>query len=233
MSTLEHLHPALWRANQLAHGDLATTDTGYAVLRAELPGGGWPLGRMTEILSEPGSAAEMRLLLPALSQIHSGPIALLNPPHIPQIAAFTAQQIPAQRLLWLPTQKHQDSLWAAEQIIRHGSCAALLFWQTAIRPEALRRLHLLAQQTQMAFFMLRPANVANNPSPALLRVQVHSVSYGLQVQILKRRGAQSVASLPLYLPQHPYLAGLSHDRAQGLPQDVARSSQAARDILQS
>ncbi|MBC3935597.1 translesion DNA synthesis-associated protein ImuA [Undibacterium rugosum] len=232
MSTLEHLHPALWRATQLAHGDLATTDTGYAVLRTELPGGGWPLGRMTEILSEPGSAAEMRLLLPALSQIHSGPIALLNPPHIPQIAAFTAQQIPAQRLLWLPTQTHQDSLWAAEQIIRHGSCAALLFWQATIRPEALRRLHLLAQQTQMAFFMLRPENTASNPSPALLRVQVHSVSYGLQVRILKRRGAQSLASLPLYLPQHPYLAGLSHDRTQGLPQDVVRSNRAMHGIVQ-
>ncbi|WP_415774365.1 hypothetical protein [Paraburkholderia sp. J7] len=44
-----------------------------------------------------------------------------------------------------------DSLWAAEQILRAGIAAALLFWLQKVRPKALRRLHLAA--------MFSPAHV--------------------------------------------------------------------------
>ncbi|MGV7246508.1 hypothetical protein ACRXB1_33240, partial [Caballeronia sp. M23-90] len=37
---------ALWRGSQLARSHGQTVDTGYAVLSAELPGGGWPLGTL-------------------------------------------------------------------------------------------------------------------------------------------------------------------------------------------
>jgi len=46
----EAIHPSLWRASQLARGRGRTVDTGYAVLSAELPGGGWPIGVLIDLL---------------------------------------------------------------------------------------------------------------------------------------------------------------------------------------
>ncbi len=43
LKNVEDIHPALWRGSQLARAQGQTVDTGYAVLSAELPGGGWPL----------------------------------------------------------------------------------------------------------------------------------------------------------------------------------------------
>lgn len=40
----------LWRGSQLARGGPRTVDTGYAALSAELPGGGWPVGGLVELL---------------------------------------------------------------------------------------------------------------------------------------------------------------------------------------
>jgi protein ImuA len=48
----EEIHPAIWRASQLARGDGRSIATGYASLSAELPGGGWPLGALIELLPQ-------------------------------------------------------------------------------------------------------------------------------------------------------------------------------------
>lgn len=45
----ESIHPALWRASQLARNTTRTVDTGYPALSAELPGGGWPTGTLVEL----------------------------------------------------------------------------------------------------------------------------------------------------------------------------------------
>ena len=47
---LESIHPALWRGSQLARAHGKYVDTGYAALSVELPGGGWPLGTLVELL---------------------------------------------------------------------------------------------------------------------------------------------------------------------------------------
>ncbi|NIE60692.1 recombinase RecA, partial [Burkholderia sp. Ap-955] len=47
----ESLHPSLWRGSQLARGGPRTIETGFAPLSAELPGGGWPVGGLVELLA--------------------------------------------------------------------------------------------------------------------------------------------------------------------------------------
>jgi hypothetical protein len=42
-------------------------------------------------------------------------------------------------------------LWSAEQILRAGTCGALLFWQRHIRSESLRRLLLAARAGETLF----------------------------------------------------------------------------------
>lgn len=60
-SAPEALHPSLWRASQLAQARGPVVETGYPALSAELPGGGWPVGALIDLLGEPG-CGELRLL---------------------------------------------------------------------------------------------------------------------------------------------------------------------------
>jgi hypothetical protein len=43
-----------------------TQPSGFAVLDAQLPGGGWPIGAITELMPELAGIGELRLLAPAL-----------------------------------------------------------------------------------------------------------------------------------------------------------------------
>ena len=40
----------VWHADELGLADAQVVATGHAALDAELPGGGWPVGAMTELL---------------------------------------------------------------------------------------------------------------------------------------------------------------------------------------
>jgi len=189
MLSPEHIHPALWRATQLARSANRGIPTGHAALSAQLPGGGWPPGALIELLAPHPGIGEIRLLQPALSQLDSRqPIALVQPPHVPHLACWQGWRLDARQLLWVAPERPADALWAAEQILKHGSCGALLCWLPRVRPEALRRLHLAAQGGTTLCFALRPAVAAQQASPAPLRLALAPAAGGLSVHILKRRG---------------------------------------------
>src|SRR3546814_1948070 len=67
----QRIHPALWRASQLARMPGRCVDTGFPALSAQLPGGGWPLGNLIELLIQQPGIGEMQLLRPALSDLSS------------------------------------------------------------------------------------------------------------------------------------------------------------------
>ena len=71
----------------------------------------------------------MRLLRPALAAVATRRVVLLQPPHPPQVLALATLGAPPSQLIWLRTGSTSDALWAAEQVLRSGSCGALLFWQ--------------------------------------------------------------------------------------------------------
>ncbi|WP_317201588.1 translesion DNA synthesis-associated protein ImuA [Janthinobacterium sp.] len=197
----EALHPSLWRASQLAHSATRCVDTGFAALSAQLPGGGWPTGTLIDLLVQQVGSGEMRLLAPALAQLPKLPIVLLQPPHPPQALALAALGLAPSQLLWLRSGSSGDALWAAENVLRSGSCAALLFWQQHARGEALRRLHLAAQGGETLFCMLRPLASAQDASPAPLRLSLRPAVGGIDIGFVKRRGPQRDA--PLFLPLSP------------------------------
>ncbi|MFZ6847392.1 translesion DNA synthesis-associated protein ImuA [Undibacterium sp. RuRC25W] len=203
---LENRYPGIWRASQLAHDMAATIHTGYIALNQELPNAGWPLGQLIEILIAQFGTAELNLLMPALKRLDHRPVALLAPPHIPFASAYQQDAAEAVSLLWIAGTKHSDHLWSAEQILKNGSCGALLLWQKQIKTEVLRRLHLLAQKSQTLFFVIRPMQAAQSPSPAVLRIALTPKASGMQINILKRRGASNEAPLFLYTNDHPYLS---------------------------
>lgn len=197
----EDVHPSLWRASQLARGGPRTVDTGYAALSAELPGGGWPLGALVDLLVQQPGVGEMRLLRPALAAQGRRPIALVQPPHVPNGPAFAYLEMPLEQLLQIRASKMVDALWSAEQILRAGTCGTLLFWAQQVQTASLRRLHLAAQSSDTLFVMVRPLAAAHESSPALLRLAVRPTDEGISVDIVKRRGPTRAEALSI--PLHP------------------------------
>jgi protein ImuA len=201
----ESLHPSLWRASQLARSSTRCVDTGHAALSAQLPGGGWPTGALVDLLLQQPGIGELRLLRPALAEVAKRRIVLLQPPHPPQALAMAALGVPPADLIWLRAGQTADALWAAEQVLRSGSCGALLFWQNHMRADSLRRLHLAAQAGETLFFLMRPLAASQDASPAPLRLALRPQAGGIEIDFVKRRGPQRDASL--FLPLTSNLLG--------------------------
>ena len=208
-TVVSQLPHAIWRADQMGSYQTAVMPSGYRALDAELPNGGWPSAALIELLLQQPGIGEIRLLRPALTVIaRKRRIALVQPPYLPQVAAWSAWGLPPERLLWIKAKRSADALWSAEQILRNGSCGALLLWQPHIRSEALRRLHLAAQGSETVFWMLRPLASAQDSSPAPLRLGLHAAQAGLEIDIIKRRGPMRSEALYLQLEELPAVPSL-------------------------
>ncbi|HLS50693.1 MAG TPA: cell division protein, partial [Burkholderiaceae bacterium] len=112
------IHPNVWRASQLAQAQGRYIDTGYKALSQQLPGKGWPLGQLINVLVQQPGVGELQLVLPALSHLNQGPIVLLNPGYQPQIAAWVQHGLAPSQLLWVAAPNSSNALWAAIQILR-------------------------------------------------------------------------------------------------------------------
>lgn len=205
LSTPEVIHPSLWRATQLARGRGRTVETGYPALSAELPGGGWPVGALVDLLVQQAGVGELRLLRAALSIMGKRSIALLQPPHTPDGLGLSHIGLSLDRILLIKTQNTADALWSAEQVLRAGSCGALLYWAQHMKSSSLRRLHLAAQSSETLFVMVRPLATAQNSSAALLRLALRPAAEGLTVDIIKRRGPTMPEPLSIELQPTPVL----------------------------
>jgi len=197
----ETLHPALWRAGSLARGGARVLATGYDALNTELPGGGWPLGSLTELLCPQPGIGECRLLRPALSTLceGAGRIALVGPPYLPNAVRLVGWDFSPEQIVWVRADKPADLLWAAEQIVRSQAFGGVLIWLSQVRPGALRRLQVLAQAGESAIWVFRPAQALRESSPAVLRLGLEpAAGDALSIRFHKRRGP--LRESPLLLP---------------------------------
>ena len=191
---------SVWPADQLAHAAGAVLATGHAALDAQLPGGGWPVGAMVEILQAQSGQNEWRLSLPALANLRPGPVVLVGAPHMPFGPGLTAQGLASERLLWITTAEPAARMWACEQALHCADVAAVLAWLPQSPEDKLRRLHAAATRHFKTLFAMRPAQVQSQSSPAALRllVSIQPGNDAVQLEILKRRGPP--LARPLYLP---------------------------------
>jgi hypothetical protein len=192
---------AIWRARgalPAAAGAAAqgTVRSGWPRLDACLPGGGWPLGTLVELLLPQAGIGELRLLLPALLSLLESPapgrerrwLAWIAPPHAPYPPALAQSGIRPERLLLVATDRTPERLWAAEQALRSGSCAAVLAWLDAVDARWLRRLKLAAESGSTLAVLFRPLGRRTEASPATLRLALEATPAGLDLWVLKSRG---------------------------------------------
>ena len=191
----------VWRGDELGAADTQVEATGHPALDAELPGGGWPVGAMTELLQDRPEAHVWPLLLPALARAvatRGGPVVLIGAPHEPFGPALAAGGLPPEALLWVRSDASAARLWACEQALRCADVAAVMAWLPQARVGELRRLQLAAAQHEALLFVMRPEAVAQSASPARLRLQLAAADGGqMDVHLLKRRGPPLAQSLTL------------------------------------
>jgi protein ImuA len=209
LSSWKGVHADVWQADALANAPGRVLATGDALLDAQLPGGGWPLGALSEILQPPGVHNEWRLLLPALARCGTGSVVLVGAPHMPFGPVLGAQGLLPQRLLWVApaggAQAGAQRLWATEQALRCADVDAVLAWLVQVRPEQLRRLQMAAAEYDKLLFVLRPEQAQHESSPAVLRLWTapaqDTADDRLEVRALKRRGPSM--DQPLHLTARP------------------------------
>ena len=218
---LNDWHARVWRG-KVATVARAVIPTGFRELDQALPGGGWPLGALTEILVDGYGIGELGLLMPALEALTKDDparpkkwVAWVAPPFVPYAPALQQRGVNIDRLLMFhPTSEGRDArgraiasgksrLWAIEQAIRSGSSAGVLAWVAAADDVILRRLQLAAEEQGCWVLLFRPASTRLQRSPAALRIHLSQA----RVEIVKcwggRPGVVEVAGFALDRPQVP------------------------------
>lgn len=194
--TLEQL---VWRGDQLAAPLVPGIPSGFSALDAQLPGGGWPVGALSEILVPKSGIGELSLLLPLLAKVPAGrwAVCIAAPVGLYPLALARAG-IPLERLLLVHAQSPAHARWAARQALASRSCAVVLLWLADADMGALRRLQLAAEDSATPLILIRPRHLGSQASPAVLRLALQACPEGVEIRILKRRGTP--LATPLFLP---------------------------------
>lgn len=189
-------HPGIWRGK--LYSGQPVVASGYPWLDELLPGGGWPIKALTEILVEQWGIGELRLLVPALAhlttdaggEVRARPrwIAWVAPPFIPYAPALVNSGVDVSRMLLVHPASSDDALWAVEQALRSGTCAAVLAWIRQANECHLRRLQLAAETGNSWGVLFRSSLALRQASPAALRLKLAPAKDGLDVHIIKSRG---------------------------------------------
>lgn len=174
--------------------------SGYPGLDRHLAGGGWPQHALTEILLEHYGAGELKLLMPALARLSqpdrdhdqesTGWLAWIAPPFQPYPPALVQWGIDLCRVLIVRPREESEILWAAEQALSSGNCAAVLLWPGVLSVAASRRLQLAAEKGGSWAIAFRPLSARSQSSAAALRILLSASREGTEFRILKNRGSR-------------------------------------------
>lgn len=226
--------PGVWRGGELEHAAQPSIPTGHALLDAELPGGGWPSGTLSEVLHEGAGIGEVGFLAGALARAGEGDrlIAWVNPPHLPYAPALAQSGVPLERCLIVRPSNREDALWSVEQALKSGACAAALFWIGEGRNEyaCLRRLQMAAEAGRSMAIYFRSMSAARLSTPAHLRVVLTREEGKLQVRISKRRGPPHMQPIALDIGMRARLARIGDAAATARAQPVPHAARIASHL---
>jgi len=171
--------------------------TGKSSLDARLPGGGWPTASLIEVLLDDTGLGEVQLFLPALVACQASRhgedapwLVWIAPPHEPYAPALAQSGIELKRLLVVRPTTAMEALWAAEQALSSGVCAAVLLWLKGTDDRWLRRLKLAAEAGGSLGVLFRPERHRFESSPANLRIVMSRGEPCARVDLLKVQGGR-------------------------------------------
>ena len=213
--------PSLWRGRQQVLPQQSCA-SGHAQLDQALPGGGLPIGALTELLLPQFCLGELSLMLPLLQKLSQNQerIALIAPPLLLNAAALAARQIALSQLLLVQLDQRagSDIAWAGEQLLRSGCFKLVLIWQTHIEERSLKRLQLAAESGHSLALLCRVDSALHSLSPAALRLRVRPDLGGT---LGSASAAPSAKVLQLFKRGHPKVqANTEAPKRTGLRVDI-------------
>jgi len=214
--------PALWRGRDRYTDDNAIA-TGFSALDNALPGHGWCVGGVTELLNSQQAIGELSLLLPALRHTTTNNqwIAFINPPHIPYAPAFTNAGIALNKLLIVNSGSDANTLWATEQVLRTGLFGAVASWLQRSNTQQQRRLQLAAETGNTWATVYRPLTACKDHSPVSTRICLSAQAQQLKLDIIKVRAGR---------PQTVLINLDEFDTSQGAEWPIPRSNFGLRSL---
>jgi len=192
----------LWRGRRRRPGN--ALGTGRAALDRRLPDGGWPRGKLIELLPERFGVGELDLLLPCLAELtrHERQVMFIAPPLVPCPQSLARAGLDLTRLLIVRERK--QAFWAAEQCLKSGLCGALAVWphspgksgdSGAVSERAVRRLQLAAENGDAPVFLCYAPGSKPPASLASLRLAIRC---GGHIEILRSRGGETTGGIRLH-----------------------------------
>lgn len=185
----------VWRGRQATVQAPRALPTACDALDRALPGGGWPLGAVTELCCAQHGLGELTLLMPGLVRAMDAGrwVVFVASPYPLYAPALADAGLDLARVLCVDAVSSDDGAWAAEQALRSGACGAVVYWAPRADDRVLRRLQLAAESGTAWCAVLRPLDAALSPSPAAVRVRIEA---GPRARVFKSRGVTSTAALP-------------------------------------
>ena len=200
------IHPRARNQQQLHHDLFAdliaeihepVQSTGFAELDQLLPGGGWPVKGLIEVVSRHKAIGELQLLMPLLrirSQQKNQSLLWITPPYTLHGPALAQSGINIRNSFVVPPQTRcNNALWSIEKALQSTECSMVLAWQNWLSARVIRRLQLAASEghTLGVLFHQRPTP----HSPASLQLEIAAAPFSadghrqLAVRLLKARGS--------------------------------------------
>ena len=188
----------IWRGTS-GFTNVSSLPTGYPQLDQYLPGGGWPLGALTEILVENIAEIPLWLITPALATLSHQQRwqTWVAPTGIPYAPALANAGIDLSKMLLIRTSTRSDMLWTIEQSLRSNICSAVLSWPQQLRSTTSRRLQLAAKHGHSWGLCFFSCKYAEYQSMAALRLLFRPNRRGAEVKILKCRGGKPINNIQL------------------------------------
>ena len=200
VSLPEAIKAQVWRGSELAGAVSGVISTGWRALDDVLPGGGWPLRGVTEVLAAQAATLEWRLLEPALRTMAASKreVVAVGPPRHPCMAGLRHLGVDDSRFIWVRAEQPAERLWATEQLIRSASTCTILAWLPQVRAEQIRRLQVCAQGSDALVILFRGEQARREASAAPLRMSVAvDMDWGIRVDVFKRAGSPVERSITL------------------------------------
>lgn len=172
--------------------------TCYRELDDELSGGFVKNG-VTEILS-PVGIGELRLLLPSLQEAKSEDrlTAFIAPRGLITPEAIVAQGYDLNNVLVIYPSDQKDTLWAAEQCLRGGTCHSVLLWtEQAFEIHQIKRLQVACDTGNAKTFILRTERAESLSLPFDLSLSLSAHHQGVTAKINKRKRGWPSAKFPI------------------------------------
>jgi len=184
----------VWSGHEVAAAQ--SRDSGFAALNALLPGHGWPISSLIELIPLMEGIGELQLLLPALRSLcrEGRDVVFICPPHIPYPPALANAGLPLNRIIWIDAKNDEEARWSAEQILREGIAGAILLWSDVTKDLALRRLQVAAREGESLLFLYRSSSLLHAASPATVRIALRPQAGLLRAEVIKSRGGKAASA---------------------------------------